>query len=62
MLKEQIYWLNRNKDKIYKMSKILYNSYKNNTLSEKIKNRCCNFILLEDKCEEYNKSKLEPQL
>ncbi len=41
---------------MYKMSKILYNGYKNNTLNEIIKKRCCDFILLEEKCKEYNKS------
>lgn len=56
MLKEQIFWLNRNKEKMYKMSKILYNGYKNNTLNEIIKKRCCDFSLLEEKCKEYNKS------
>ena len=34
----------------------LYEKYINNTLDAKIKKRCCNFKLLEQKCKEYNKS------
>lgn len=55
LLKEQIYWLNRNKDKLYGRSYKLYSKYINNELSNKIRIRCCNFIVLEEKCHEYNK-------
>lgn len=55
LLKTQLLWLNKNiknvKDKAIK----LYDKYKNDTLPVRIKDRCCNFILLEDKCKEYNK-------
>ena len=54
LLKEQIYWLNRNDEKLYKRSKKLYNSYINGKLDNKIKLRCCNFKLLEEKCKEFN--------
>ena len=54
LLKEQIYWLNRNKEKLYKRSTNLYNKYLNNNLDKNIYKRCCNFKLLELKCKEYN--------
>ena len=54
LLREQIYWLNRNDKKLYDRSKKLYDKYKNGTLEKSIANRCCNFVLLEEKCQEYN--------
>lgn len=54
LLKEQIYWLNRNDEKLYGRSKKLYDKYVNNTLDIRTRNRCCNFKLLEDKCKKYN--------
>lgn len=56
LLKEQIYWLNRNKEKVYDKSKILYNKFISGKLNKKIHIRCCNFPLLEEKCIEYSKS------
>ena len=55
LLKEQIYWLNRNDDKLYGRSKKLYDKYINGTLDPNTAKRCCNFKLLEEKCKEYNK-------
>lgn len=55
LLKEQIYWLNRNKEKLYGRSNKLYDSYVNGTLDKNIMVRCCNFKMLEEKCFEYNK-------
>ena len=55
LLKEQIYWLNRNNEKIYEKSKKLYEKYLSKTLNSSIAIRCCNFKLLEEKCIEYNK-------
>ena len=57
LLKEQFYWLNRHSFKIYSNSRRLYGLYINNMLSKGIKDRCCNFPLLEEKCIEYNNSK-----
>ncbi len=54
LLKEQIYWLNRNSEKLYRRTKKLYYGYINNKLNIKIMNRCCNFRLLEEKCEQYS--------
>ena len=54
LLKSQLYWLNRNSEILYKKSKNLYNKYLNGTLNENILKRCCNFKLLEEKCNKYN--------
>ena len=56
LLKEQIYWLNRNDEKLYGRAKKLYDKYINDTLDSKIAKRCCNYPLLEEKCMEYNKT------
>ena len=53
LLQNQIFWLNRNSDRLYIKSFNLYNKYKMDKLDNKIKGRCCNFILLEEKCLEY---------
>ena len=55
MLKEQIFWLNRNNNRLHNKSKRLYDKYVNKTLDSKIVKRCCNFKLLEEKCIIYNK-------
>lgn len=55
LLKEQIYWLNRNDEKLYVRSKKLYDKYLNGTLDKNIAKRCCNFKLLEEKCKEYKR-------
>lgn len=55
LLKSQLIWLNKNIKKVKNKSSKIYEQYKNNTISERIKLRCCNFILLEEKCKEYNK-------
>jgi hypothetical protein F3_08606 len=55
LLKEQIYWLNRNSNQLIGRSKKLYEKYNAGTLSLNVAKRCCNFKLLEEKCNEYNK-------
>ena len=55
MLREQLLWLNANYYQIKNKSMKLYNLYNNGRLPENIKFRCCNFKLLEEKSEEYNK-------
>lgn len=55
LLKTQLLWLNKNIKKVKGKAFNLYDKYKNNKLDERIKKRCCNFILLEEKCNEYNK-------
>ena len=53
LLQEQIYWLNRNSKKILGRAKKLYDRYLSGKLDEKIAKRCCDFKLLEEKCQEY---------
>lgn len=50
----QLRWLTSNKKDIYTKSKLLYDLYKKDKLPKNVKNRCCNYILLEEKCIEYN--------
>ena len=59
LLKEQFYWLNRNKEKIYNTSGEIYYRFLNNRLPRNLKDRCCNYPLLEEKCMEYNSKKLQ---
>lgn len=54
LLKNQLRWLNSNKKDIFTKSKLLYNLYINGKLPDNVKNRCCNYLLLEEKCKEYN--------
>ena len=54
LLKEQLTWLNENYIQVKTKSFKLYDLYNKNRLSDNIKNRCCNFKLLEEKCFEYN--------
>ena len=54
LLKKQLFWLRRNDVKIYERAKKLYSKYTNGTLKQNIVKRCCNFKLLEEKCNEYN--------
>lgn len=54
LMKKQIYWLNRNKETLYSKSLKLYTKYINNKLDLKVRERCCNFKLLEEKCVEWN--------
>lgn len=58
LLKKQYMWLNDRKDTVCnRASKIYVIATKNDVLKnyeEKIKERCCNFKLLEEKAEEYH--------
>ena len=55
LLKTQLLWLNKNIKYVKDKALNLYDKYVNNRLDDRIKIRCCNFILLEEKCFEYNK-------
>ena len=55
LLIEQLTWLNENNIQVRNKSLKLYNLYNSNKLSNNIKNRCCNYKLLEEKCNEYDK-------
>ncbi len=54
LLNNQLRWLTSNKKDIYQKSKILYNLYINDKLPRNVKDRCCNYPLLEEKCAIYN--------
>ena len=54
LIKNQLRWLTNNKKEIMIKSKLLYNLYKNDKLPKNVKERCCNYILLEEKCKDYN--------
>ena len=54
LLKEQLAWLNANYNQVKNKSFKLYKKYNNGKLPQNIKERCCNFKLLEKKCSEYN--------
>lgn len=54
LLKEQLEWLNANYYQVKNKSFKLYQLYNNGKLPKNIKDRCCNFKLLEEKLLEYN--------
>ena len=56
LLKSQLLWLNKNIKNVKGKALNLYDKYKKGRLDERIKSSCCDFILLEEKCKEYNKN------
>ena len=56
LLKSQLLWLNKNIKNVKGKALNLYDKYKKGRLDERIESRCCDFILLEEKCKEYNKN------
>lgn len=54
LLRNQLRWLTANKKEVNTKSKLLYNLYKSNKLPKNVKDRCCNFPLLEEKYRDYN--------
>lgn len=56
MLEEQLTFLNNHKAELFKKINLFQNMYRKNHLSNNIKSRCCQFILLEEKCREYKKN------
>lgn len=54
LLRNQLRWLTSNKKMVNTKSKLLYNLYKRNKLPKNVKDRCCDFPLLEKVCTEYN--------
>lgn len=55
LLKNQMRWLTNNKKKVLNNSRLLYRLYKTNSLPQSVMDRCCNFMLLEEKSKEYDK-------
>lgn len=54
MLQMQLVWLNKNYHRVIKKAKNLYSKYKSKQLANNIYNRCCDFSLLEEKCQKYS--------
>lgn len=55
LLIDQLAWLNSNRNSISKKAHNLYRLYVQNKLFDNIKSRCCNYPLLEEKCDLYQK-------
>lgn len=53
MLQEQLTFLNNHKAELFKKVNYFQNIYRKGHLTENVLKRCCNFILLEEKFEEY---------
>lgn len=59
LLENQTTYLNDNKSKFLTKVQQFQLQYTKDYLSDRIKERCCNFKLLEEKCIEYSKNKEE---
>ena len=55
LLYRQLRWLNSHERLVIGKAIRLYDNYKKDRLINIIKDRCCNYPLLEEKCAEYNK-------
>lgn len=58
LLENQLSFLNANYFSVVTKAIKLYNLYINNRLPKNVKDRCCNYPLLEEKCNEYNSNKV----
>ena len=54
MQKKELLWINHHKYMLVSKAIRIYNYYINDCLPINIKERCCNYKLLEEKCLEYN--------
>lgn len=59
MLKEQLTFLNNHKAELFKKVHNFQNMYRKGHLNENLIKRCCNFVLLEKKFEEYIKKAMK---
>ena len=55
MLEEQLTFLNNHKRDLLKKIILFQNMYRKGHLNSNITERCCHFLLLEEKCSEYTK-------
>ena len=53
MLEGQLTFLNNHKSQLLKKINVFQNMYRKGHLSKNILDRCCNFMLLEEKCKDY---------
>ncbi len=56
LIKSQLLWLNKNKKYVRACAKNFYELYQNGNLATTVANRCCNFLLLAEKCKDYLKT------
>ena len=56
MLENQLTFLNNNKSQLLRKINTFQSMYRNNHLPQNILDRCCNFMLLEEKFKDYVKS------
>ena len=61
LLKDQLRWLNRYGKNLKHKAKELYLKRIQNKLPENMVRRCCDFVVLEEKCREYIKLKRKGQ-
>ena len=54
LLQKQVRAINKQGNRIGQKATKLYNLYKSNNISEALRQRCCNFLLLETKCKNYS--------
>lgn len=59
LLKEQSWWIKDNFSLVQNKARKLYKLYMTGHLAKSVRERCCDFPLLESKCEEYNKVSLK---
>ena len=57
LLQKEYEFCNKHKKELRERAKKLYSIVKNHT-NERIEKRCCNFLLLEEKCKEYEEKML----
>lgn len=62
LLENQISSINADRDILLKKIDRFQNKYRQNQLDLCVKERCCNFDLLEEKCKEYIELKLEEDI
>lgn len=55
MLIDQLDWCNKHREEIRKIAQKLYYGYVNKSIRREVLDRCCDFVLLEEKMEEYLK-------
>ena len=54
LLRNQLRWLTANRKEIMNKPRLLYNLYMNDKLPDNVRDRCCNYRLLEEKCNMYD--------
>ena len=55
MLIDPLDWCNKHREEIRKIAQKIYYGYVNKSIRREVLDRCCDFVLLEEKMEEYLK-------